>query len=61
MSCRLHNSVQLVPTILFTSFLQPASIETDPIANPLSAVDHIRTQIYVKSETGKRMISKYSV
>ena len=61
LSCRLHNSVQLVPTILFTSFLQPASIETDPIANPLSAVDHIRTQIYVKSKTGKRMISKYSV
>ena len=41
LSCRLHNSVQLVPTILFTSFLQPALIETDPIANPLSAVDHI--------------------
>ena len=42
LSCRLHNSVQLVPTILFTSFLQPASIETDPIANPPSAVDHIQ-------------------
>ena len=42
LSCRLHNSVQLVPTILFTSFLQPASIETDPIANHPSAVDHIQ-------------------
>ena len=42
LSCRLHNSVQLVPKILFTSFLQPASIETDPIANPPSAVDRIQ-------------------
>ena len=39
---RFEASVQLVPTILFTSFLQPASIETDPIANPPSAVDHIQ-------------------
>ena len=39
---RFEASVQLVPTILFTSFLQPASIETDPIANHPSAVDHIQ-------------------
>ena len=39
---RFEASVQLVPTILFTSFLQPASIETDPIANPPSAVDRIQ-------------------
>ena len=42
LTCCLHNSVQLVPTILFPSFLQPASIETDPIANPPSAVDRIQ-------------------
>ena len=39
---RFEASVQLVPTILFTSFLQPASIETDSIANHPSAVDHIQ-------------------
>ena len=60
---RFEASVQLVPTILFTSFLQPASIETDPIVNPPSAADRIQLvpKYISKVKTEKRIISKYFV
>ena len=53
--CCFEASVQLVPK--FTSFLQPAWIETGSIVNPSPAAGCV--QLYIESETGQRTISRY--
>ena len=58
LSCRLHNSVQLVHIFPAACFDWNWSYCKSSICSwPYST----RTQIYFKSETGKRIISKYFV
>ena len=58
--CRLHNRVQLVPK--FNSHLSCSNFNWFHwISSIFSWPCSTRSQIYIKSETGQRMISKYFV